>query len=209
VVDIGSILGHVVTIALSVGLGSFGGRWLVDRDLERRRAQLRLETESRLETFRAELAAQRSATDSLQQELRDERQARFSILQDRRSAAMQDVYTKILELRDAMFNVAIIVRGQGGNLKQAIDKSADAGLAYRMSYRQARLYFPRDLADELHELNEIAARFHNAIADAVAAGLTNNDVIKSIEHIDTSRVPMIADDIADRFRKYFGADQFD
>lgn len=208
VIDAPYIFGQVLTFFASASAGSLLGKWLVERDLDRRRAQLRVETESRLEVFRSELTAQRTATDALRDQLYAERQLRFSMLQQRRAAAMEDVYEHLIAVRDALSHAFTVIRDHG-EVQAAMGAAADAGDAYRASYRRSRLFFSADLADKLHEMNDLFAKIHNSLMAALASGLSGDQALASVAHIDTAPIPAIADEIAARFRRYFGVDQFD
>ena len=201
VIGTSALIAGLVSTLFSLGL-----KWVTERNLEVARVTLKLDADTKIESLRADIAAQRAATDALQQTLRDERQFRFVKLHERRLDAMDLVYGLVIDLRDALGDLVAVLKGAPGDINQTLNLAADAGDAFRRAYRRSRLFFPAPVADKLSAFNEKCASLHNAAHKAHENGSTPSVALACMESLGPSDIPRLADDILNQFREYYGVD---
>ncbi|HZY96059.1 MAG TPA: hypothetical protein VFE35_03050 [Candidatus Cybelea sp.] len=199
-----ALISGTVSAGIVAGLISAAFKWATDRDLERVRATLKLDADTQLERLRSDLAAQRAASDALEQQLRDERQFRFIKLHERRLTAVEQVYDSMIGIRDALGGLIVVLRTRPDELEAALEASANAGDAFRAVYRRSRLLFPPDVAHNLEQFNVVSAALHNAALEEYSAGRGAESALVRMEALDSSQISRIADEMLRQFREYLG-----
>lgn len=190
----------------------------VGTQLKQAEFALQVAAQREIESHRASLGNEHTrATEQLKAQLQIaaiEHQVRFARLHDKVAETTADVYACIVELQAAVGDyVAILETSDMPSKAERREKVNEALRNFRSAFFPNRLYFSRQLADRVTELNRQLRRIAQEFAIGVEGGRDQKWAARGREYIDTwsktsqamdKDIPPLIAELETEFRKQLG-----